>query len=90
LHRGGAGAFPVTHPNKENTMFLASLETSHFSFNALDTTEKKAIAALKRGLKIHCNQYNVYAEEMWATYKDDVNVFPIELGGALRDGEELL
>lgn len=70
-------------------IFRASLETANFSFEAYATTEKKALALLRRGWNIHRNQYSHANVERFSYFADDAQVREVELGAVYRDGEDL-
>lgn len=71
------------------TLYLAKGESRNFSFQALDETEEKALAALHKSLTRHGKEYEI-SPNWW---KDecyiDIVVEKIKLGKGYRDGEEL-
>lgn len=70
------------------TLFRATLETRHFSFEAHDVTEQAAREALAKGLARHGVQYQ--CEPNWfAPLLVDVECREITLGRAYRDREEI-
>jgi hypothetical protein len=70
-------------------MFLASLETRSFRFNAFDVTEDGAILALKAGLKKHAQRYLAHEPEMHDRWVEntaqDANVTAFNVGDCFRD-----
>jgi len=68
--------------------YLAKLETSHFSFHAIDKTEELARGAMRRAWRAHCKAYG--QRDNWAEFADDVNVCAIEIGAGYRDGERIV
>jgi hypothetical protein len=73
-------------------MYLADLQTSHFAFHALGATEAEARDAMRKTWAEHCREYQGAALTRlytWREIADDVNVFPLPVGGGIRDGEPL-
>ncbi|MHB1630616.1 MAG: hypothetical protein ACYCQL_00040 [Acidithiobacillus sp.] len=79
-------------PAKEETAsastFVASLETSHFSFLATGDTAVQAESALAKGLEKHAAQYGI-SKNWWLEYSDDIHVDECPAGGCFRDMELL-
>jgi|TARA_Y100000296_G_C5164734_1_gene253911 hypothetical protein len=68
-------------------MFIATLETRHFSFIAAGDTEEQAIAALRAGWEEHARQTDATftADQMVS----DARINEVSSGQCLRDGEPL-
>ena len=66
-------------------MHLATLDTRHYSFTALDATPERATAAVMAAWDLHCEQ-TPGADPNYAT-ADDVTVTHMPIGVGLRDGE---
>ena len=69
-------------------MWIATLETRHFSFMAAGNTEEHVRDVLRLAWKKH-------ARETGATYTademiDDARIQRIEAGSCLRDGEQII
>ena len=72
----------------KTTVYLAELDTAHFSFRAVGATEAKARAALVAGLNTHGKQRGI--EPAWHRfYADGINITPMTIGKAYRDHSEL-
>ncbi|MHB8226251.1 hypothetical protein [Acidithiobacillus sp.] len=71
-----------------SSIFVASLETAHFSFLATGATEDMAKSALTNGLKKHAAQYGIQ-KNWWHECQDDIHVSECPAGGCLRDGDLL-
>jgi hypothetical protein len=63
-------------------MFVASIRTRHFDFQALGVDAQHAIAALRAGLLAHAKQYSL--DDDFVSI-DDVNVFEMVPGCCYRD-----
>lgn len=65
-------------------MYLATMETRHFSFKAGGATESHARATIRAAWVAHCQEYpaTMTADEAM----DDVTVTYLPIGTALRDG----
>lgn len=70
------------------TVYLASLDTRHFSFRAIGSTEAKALKALQRGWKRHMVQHK--GNTPFAEFADDVEMSAIKLGECYRDREQIV
>ena len=71
-------------------MFLATMETQHFSFQALGADEDAAERAIHRGWVAHCRQYDAYEQSLEELRENfGINVHPIEMNECLRDGTPL-
>lgn len=68
-------------------MYLATLETSHFSFAALGATADAAINALCLAWGRHQQQTGTAAP--WIEFAEDVQILPMQIGTAYRDGQPL-
>jgi hypothetical protein len=60
------------------TVFLASFESSRFSFRAVGDSREAAIKALHKGLRKHGKQYGISAN-WWMDDKDEINVTEMRL-----------
>lgn len=74
-------------------MFIAELDTGHFSFTSLGETRAQALDAMHKGWDAHVKQ--APASERghmfkWDELAEDVNVAEIPVGGCLRDLDYLL
>jgi hypothetical protein len=72
----------------KRTMWLATLDTRNFHFEAIDIGKSLAWSALVQGLKEHGRQYRC-DPDWFAEYLDDINVRAIDCGVCHRDGEPL-
>lgn len=70
-------------------MWIAELETRHYSWRAFGHSEAQARAAMERGWNIH-RRRGGYRAEPFATFADDVVVYEAVAGVALQDGAEIL
>lgn len=68
-------------------MFIASIDTRHFNFTALDVTETQAKKTLMKGWAIHCEQYPEADPEH--VTMDDISITQLFVGQCTRDGEVL-
>ena len=64
-------------------MYLATLDTRHFSFVALDTTEEETLAQMQQAWIIHQEQTGATYE--WEEIKEDVSLTFIRQGDVLRN-----
>lgn len=72
-------------------MFLATMETEHYTFRAIASTADDAKKAIKRGWKAHMKQClkngatwdGIPLSEIEEWY--GINVFPMEMNECLRD-----
>jgi hypothetical protein len=78
-----------TAPAPDTAMYRASLETRNFSFEAYGKTEQEAHNALHEGFVVHCRERRVPVDQFTQDYADDIEVRPIALGAAYRDGEQI-
>jgi hypothetical protein len=69
------------------TIYLASAESRNFSFQAVGSTAKSAMEALRKGLLLHAEQYNLDPD--WHVENADFGVEALTLGEVYRDGSEL-
>jgi len=76
----------IAHPGRSVSIYLARCETRSFTFEAADFTEALAVAALKAGMREHRAQYSLPVN--WHT-SYDIEVSPMLVGAAFRDGEVL-
>lgn len=65
-------------------VYVATLETSHFSFLAVGKSAGEAKKSLHRGWFRH--KQATGAALRWIDIRDDVNVQALELGSCSRDG----
>lgn len=67
-------------------LWIATLETRHFTFEGTGASEGEAVDVLKQGLRRHAEQVGISA----AWFEPlDCNVRHYERGRAFRDGGEL-
>lgn len=66
-------------------IFLASLETRHFSFEAYGYTEVEALYIMRQTWFKHRKQTE--ATDKWTDIEDDVQMREIIVGAGYRDGE---
>jgi hypothetical protein len=69
------------------TIYLASAESRNFSFQAVGLTAKSAMEALRNGLRIHAEQYDLDPD--WHIENADFGVEALTLGEVYRDGSQL-
>ena len=67
-------------------IYLATLESRNFSFNAVGTDERSAKQTLIDGLAIHAEKYKAKAE-FWKDY--EIKTEAMTFGTAYRDGEAI-
>lgn len=82
---------PVAGPFRtpvEPQLWLARLDTSHFEFVALGASPGFALAALHEAWDRHAAQTGADREYIVEVF-DDINILPITVGGALRDGSPI-
>lgn len=70
-------------------MWHASLETTHFTFDAFGDTEKDAERAMKLAVKRHCREYGVGWADMWRDYHDGLCLNEISAGWTFRDHQRM-
>lgn len=68
-------------------MWLATLDTAHFTFAALGVTEIAAMAALRTGWEAHVARLGLHYAPSWSALADDVALVYIPADGCVRDGE---
>lgn len=68
-------------------IWMASLETRHFSFDAFDASEDGARFRLKAGLAVHSMRCGGLEDDWYS--EDDFNVRCVELDTAYIDGSPL-
>jgi hypothetical protein len=69
------------------TIYLATAESRSFSFQAVGSTAKSAMEALRKGLLLHAKQYNIDPD--WHVANADFGVEALTLGEVYRDGSHL-
>ena len=69
--------------NTMKTLFLATMESRSFSFQALGETRQQALDALVKGLNAHTRQFNLDPD--WYSVEDDLGCTALELRHAYRD-----
>jgi hypothetical protein len=69
------------------TIYLATAESRNFSFQAVGLTAKSAMEALRNGLRIHAEQYDLDPD--WHIENADFGVEALTLGEVYRDGSQL-
>jgi len=69
-------------------VYLAQLETEHFTFEACGKTEFEARAVLERAWERHAAQTGAQPEYV-RLHMEDVGVTRLEPGQCLRDGERI-
>jgi hypothetical protein len=67
-------------------MFIVTLETKNFSFEAHGYTEEEANEAMGVALNVHRDQYGLH-DEWWSEY--DFQTHRFEPGLCFRNGERL-
>jgi hypothetical protein len=72
-----------------DTVWIAELDTSHYSFVAVGTTPGAAEASLWMGVRKHCKQTGLPWLHMRDSYDDAVNTYEVPFGGCARDGSVL-
>jgi hypothetical protein len=68
-----------------SVLYMASFESSNFSFDAFGETREEALAALKAGLRVHGLRCGI-PSHWWEEYADDIVVREVRTGHAYRDG----
>jgi hypothetical protein len=69
------------------TIYLATAESRNFSFKAVGSTAKLAMEALRKGLRLHAEQYDLDPE--WHIENADFGVEALTLGEVYRDGSQM-
>lgn len=67
-------------------LYVAMVDTSHFTFVALGDSEASAKAAMMRGWEAHCKTHEADPEHI---QHDDIAVVALALGECLRDGDSI-
>ena len=70
-------------------IYRASLETSHFSFEAYGATRSEAYNAMRAGMEKHARQVGIAPDSFTSDFWQSVEVYPVLLGAAYRDRGEL-
>ena len=65
-------------------MFIATVETRHFSFIALGQTKEQAQATMMRGWKKHCKESGADLDHV---KEDDIAIAECRPGQCLRDNQ---
>lgn len=68
-------------------MFVAELRTVNFTFRSLGTTEHHARTLLRLAWNEHRREYGAARVDAWRGFADDVQVFELGIGAAMRDDE---
>jgi hypothetical protein len=68
-------------------VYLAQLETAHFSFECIHTSEAYARLAMEAAWRTHRAQTG--ATGQWSEFADSVNVTKMRLGHVYRDGTRI-
>lgn len=71
------------------TVYRASLDTRHFTLEAFGDTAQAATSALYSGIAVHCRQTGASVMAFRKQYDNSIEVRPITVGRAYRDGEPL-
>lgn len=73
------------------TVYVATLDTRHYTFTAVANTEADAISAMKRGWEKHTAQWGGQDDPgaAWERWEDGVRVTKLLLGECARDGTVL-
>lgn len=71
-----------------NSVFLATLETKHFSFCAVDFSRGEAESELIRGLQKHAENYKI-SPDWYESYRENIEIVERVIGEAYRDGGQL-
>jgi hypothetical protein len=69
-------------------VFLAKLETRHFTFRAYGGSAIEAKETMIEALRRHSKQYAVSFSELMAAYSNDIEVHEIVMGSAYRDNQQ--
>lgn len=69
-------------------LYLASLDTINFRFQALGATEQEALGVLALAWEEHARQSGAYVT--WDDLADDANVTALQLGHGYRDGSDIV
>lgn len=69
-------------------LYLASLDTINFRFQALGATEQEALGILALAWEEHARQSGAYVT--WDDLADDANVTALQLGHGYRDGSDIV
>jgi hypothetical protein len=89
--RKGAPApnkFRYTAERPHVAVYIAKLETRHFSFEAVGINEDEAMELMEEAWKKHCREYK--RPNNWDEFKGDVEASFYEVGTALRDGDIII
>ena len=65
--------------------YHATLDTSHFHFDAFGETEGEAQEAMRGGWEAHASAFS--ATDTFADVTEDVQIVAVEMGAAYRDGD---
>lgn len=73
------------------SVIVATLDTSHFTFQAVGRDREEAEAAMVAGFRRHCREYTGADRAFMrnAIIDGEVRFAEIPIGGAARDGEPL-
>jgi len=71
------------------TIWVATLNTDNFSFEAFHLQADEALRTLNHGLQRHCRLYRVDYAEFMQEYERGIEVTPRLVGGAYCDGHPL-
>lgn len=69
---------------KKRPVFVATLETRHFSFMAVGRTEAEAREAMRQGWDMHREELE--GVDPFSVFEDGVNVTELRAGQCARDG----
>ena len=75
------------------TIWIAHLETSNFTFDAVGPTQSAALTALRKGWAAHRRQYKARAGAdffRWPELVEDVYTIEVPFPGAVRDMDHVL
>ena len=72
------------------SIFRACFDTRHFDFEGYGATSDEAIEVCYAGWLKHCERYNPNASiDPAYVSREDIGVYPIDIGNAYRDREPI-
>jgi hypothetical protein len=69
-------------------LWIATLDTRHFTFTACGVTEAKAREAMEAGWKLHAAEYGDSVAP-FSDFEDGVNCLQVQVGKCYRDFDQL-
>jgi len=73
---------------RKNTLWVATLDTRHYNFEAYGETKAEALAVMASSWRAHRRECGGVCAP-WSEFKDDVSVREVSIGSGYRDGFEL-